>query len=70
MLPSTPGPSEDSSSEVVYPGERGRADGGEAGPGVPPQVRLGPVASLSQAAGREEKPAAGTRPACTSSHRT
>lgn len=70
MLPSMPGPSEASSSKVAYPGESGRADGGEGGTEVPPQVLLGPVASSPQAVGREEKLAADTRSACTSSHRT
>lgn len=35
MLPSVPGPSEASSSEAAYPGERGRVDGG--GVGWPPR---------------------------------
>lgn len=38
MLPSVPGPSEASSSEAAYPGERARVDGGGAGSGAAPRV--------------------------------
>lgn len=68
-LPSTPGLSEASSSKAAYPGERGRVDGGEAGTEVVPQVLLSSVAASPQGVGRDEKLAAGTRPACTSSHK-
>ena len=64
-----PGLSEASSSKVAYPGERGRVDGGEAGTEVAPQVLLSSVAASPQAVGRDEKLAAGTRSACTSSHK-
>lgn len=67
---SMPGPPEALYSEAAFPGRGEGCKEGKQGLGVLPQVLLGPVAMSPWAVGREEKLAAGTRPACTLSQTT